>query len=219
MTDYYPPTLGAKAFTCPHCSVYAQQNWFSLHYPNGNTSIVRISNCEHCQKSGYWLSRALVSPIDTPVPMPHSDLPEPCQADYEEARNIFSVSPRAAAALLRLVVQKLLVALGQDGKNINADIGMLVKQGLSPKVQQALDYCRVVGNNAVHPLEISIEQEPEIAAALFDMINFIVEDRITRTKEIDALYAKIPEGALKAIEKRDTARSSHLTAKSDESNA
>jgi hypothetical protein len=36
------------------------------------------------------------------------------------------------------------------------------------------------------------------------MINFIVEDRITRPREIEDLYGKLPEESRKAIEKRDT---------------
>ena len=101
-----------------------------------------------------------------------------------------------------------MVALGTDGKNINSDIGALVKDGMPHKVQQAMDFCRVVGNNAVHPLEMSMEQEPEIAAALFDMVNFIVEDRITRHRQINELYSRLPEGAMKAIEKRDGVQAS-----------
>ncbi|MFG0456502.1 hypothetical protein [Shewanella mangrovisoli] len=71
------------------------------------------------------------------------------------------------------------------------------------EVQQALDYCRVVGNNAVHPGEIDLNDNPEIANSLFEMINFIVEVRISQPKKVAALYNILPEGALKAVAKRD----------------
>ena len=83
-------------------------------------------------------------------------------------------------------------------------IKKLVKEGLPILVQQALDYCRVIGNNSVHPGEININDSPDIAASLFDMINFIVEDRIAKPREIQALYDRLPESAKDSIQKRDS---------------
>lgn len=142
-------------------------------------------------------------PGEAPVPSCHEDLPESCVADYNEAREIVGRSPRAAAALMRLLIQKLLTELGQPGRNINEEIGNLVKAGLPVEVQRALDYCRVIGNNAVHPGEINIDDDPSIAHSLFEMVNFVVEDRITKSKKIAELYGRLPEGAQKAVERRD----------------
>ncbi|MDO8769947.1 MAG: DUF4145 domain-containing protein [Burkholderiaceae bacterium] len=137
--------------------------------------------------------------------MAHKDLPECCRKDYEEARVVVSDSPRAAAAILRLCVQRLTVELGGKGKKIDDDIAMLVAKGLPPLVQQALDICRVVGNNSVHPGELNVDDTPELVAQLFEMINFIVAQTIERENAIKAMYAKLPGGALAAIERRDGA--------------
>lgn len=145
----------------------------------------------------------MIVPSEAPVPPSHVDMPQQCRPEYDEARTIVAASPRAAAALLRLAVQKLLPVLGEKGKNINDDIGALVAKGLPVQVQQALDFCRVIGNNAVHPGEIDVNDTPEVAHNLFGMLNFIVEDRISRPKHIQSLYEKLPEAARQAISKRD----------------
>ena len=151
----------------------------------------------------FWYDKKMIVPAEAPVEPPHPDLPEDCLPEYNEAREIFARSPRAAAALLRLALQKLTPHLGEKGNNINDDIKSLVAKGLPTAVQQALDYCRVVGNNAVHPGEIEINDTPDVAQRLFEMINFIVEDRISRPKEIAALYEKLPESSRSAVEQRD----------------
>lgn len=151
----------------------------------------------------------MIVPSEAPVPPPHDDLPDSCVSDYDEARDIVVRSPKAGAALLRLVIQKLMVELGEKGKNINDDIASLVKKGLPIEVQQALDYCRVVGNNSVHPGEIIINDNPDVAYSLFEMINFIVEVRIAQPKKIEELYSVLPDGALKAVEKRDAKKESN----------
>jgi Domain of unknown function (DUF4145) len=65
-------------------------------------------------------------------------------------------------------VQKLCVRLGGGGANLNDDIGLLVQSGFPVQIQHALDVVRVIGNNAVHPGEISVDDNPEIAQALFE---------------------------------------------------
>ena len=130
-------------------------------------------------------------------------MPADVQADYREAAAIADRSPRGAGALLRLALQKLMPHLGGNGKNLDQDIGKLVADGLDLRVQQALDALRVIGNNAVHPGEIDLTEDPEKVATLFGLLNYIVEERITRPRQLEELYQSLPEGALKAIERRD----------------
>ena len=79
----------------------------------------------------------------------------------------------------------------------------MVKKGLSAKVQQSLDALRVIGNEAVHPGELDLRDDIEIATSLFQLVNFIAEKMITELKEIETIYGKIPEIKKKQIEERD----------------
>lgn len=152
MSVYYPPTFEKEEFHCIHCGVYAKQGWGHLRR-EGSVSVFKYSICHHCHEFCYWYEGRMIVPSEAPVPPPHQDLPESCVDEYNEARDIVARSPRAATALLRLAVQKLMVELGESGGNINDDIGSLVAKGLPVQVQQALDYCRVIGNNGLHPGE------------------------------------------------------------------
>ncbi|WPC04208.1 DUF4145 domain-containing protein [Pseudomonas benzenivorans] len=123
---------------------------------------------------------------------------------YQEAATIFVDSPKGATALLRLALQKLLKQVGKSGKNINNDIKELVAEGLSPKIQQALDILRVVGNNAVHPGQINLDDNSEIATKLFSILNFIADEVITKPRELDQLYSGIiPDETQEHIKQRD----------------
>jgi hypothetical protein len=204
VSGYYSPMLKEEHSHCIHCGVYAKQKWNTLYfnYSSVRTSPISYCICDHCKKISYWYDNEMIIPSDLPIQLPHTDMPEEIMGEYNEARSIFNRSPRASAALLRLAVQKLLTVLGEKGDNINQDIRSLVAKGLPVQVQKTLSFCRVIGNNAVQPGEINRNDSPEIAQHLFKMINYIVEDRITRPKQIERLYRSLPEGAGEAIEKR-----------------
>jgi len=150
------------------------------------------------------VEQKMLFPHAVTAPPPNSDLPEDVRKDFDEARIVVAQSPRGAAALLRLAIQKLCKHLGEAGENINADIASLVKKGLPAKVQQAMDIVRVVGNNAVHPGQIDIRDDADTATRLFGLINLVADVMITQPKHVESLYQNIvPESARQAIAKRD----------------
>lgn len=73
-------------------------------------------------------------------------------------------------------------------------------------MQQSLDAVRVIGNNAVHPGVMDPEDVADVCNSLFALVNVIVEDRITRPKMVEAVYATLPPKAREAVEKRDGAK-------------
>ena len=161
--------------------------------------------CGHCNRYSLWLKneRRMIFPFSGVAPLPNADLPTDITSDYMEARDIFGLSARGAAALLRLCIQKLCKFLGEPGKDINKDIAALVKKGLNPSIQQSLDIVRVIGNESVHPGTIDLRDEPDTAITLFLLVNIIADSLITQPKLIAQTYDLIPEGKRKAIEHRD----------------
>lgn len=166
---------------------------------------VFISSCYSCKDISIWLYDSLIFPVVNIEIEPNSDLDHDIRLDFNEAKSIFSASPRAAAALLRLCVQKLCRQLGMRGKKIDDDIGALVQKGLPVTIQQALDLVRVIGNNAVHPGEINLNDDRDTAYKLFELVNLIAYNQISQPKAIAQLFdQKVPDGAKQAISRRDT---------------
>lgn len=206
MKKHYTPEFDKQSFHCPHCGVYSNQIWKTVSiWNNGNENLrdIKLAYCTHCNDKSIWFQENMIEPNIGGVPLPNNDLSEDIKSDYYEARDILNKSPRGSAALLRLAIQKLCKELGEKGKNINQDIGELVKKGLPIKIQQALDYVRVVGNNAVHPGQIELKDNKEIAINLFSLINIIADVMITQPKEVDKLYGSLPKSQVESIEKRD----------------
>lgn len=207
------PELNLTAFHCPHCHVFSQQDWFRVSYYYGgsvhtNLSHWALSKCSYCREYALWYkdddgNGFQIYPKSTLVEEPNEDLNAVIKKLYAEAAEVKDISPRSAAALLRLALQELCKQLGEDGKNINDNISNLVRNGLPICVQKALDSVRIIGNNAVHPGEINVDDNIEIVNKLFGIINFIADQTITREKEINAFYANLPEKSREAVEKRD----------------
>jgi uncharacterized protein DUF4145 len=208
--EHVAPAFQKDSFHCMHCGVLAGQDWVQLivglGYPVLRSECWRC-RCYNCGKHSFWIGDdaggRLIDPMTGGGPRPHPEMPQDVKTDYEEARAIVNQSPRGACALLRFAVQELCVDLGESGKDLNKDIGSLVKKGLSQDVQEAMDSLRVIGNNAVHPLEMDLRDGNETASALFDLLNFVVEDMIARPKKRRSLFQKLPQGAREAIKRRD----------------
>jgi hypothetical protein len=208
MTPYTEPAFKQSSFNCPNCGAFAQQFWTGVMGANENSfgpkTDVFMATCSHCNQQSYWREKSMIYPLTSSAPLPNTDMPEDVKQDYQEARNIVNSSPRGAAALLRLAIQKLCVHLGESGENINNDIGSLVKKGLPDRIQKALDSVRVVGNNAVHPGVLDLKDDVLTAHKLFAFVNMICDSMITQPKELDKFYSDvIPDRAKEAIGKRD----------------
>ena len=214
---YISPEVKKESYHCPHCGVLAHQKWANITLRPMYDEIYqldtfnidldyywRASFCEHCKNVAIWLDEEMVYPQQLIVETPNEFIDDDIQEDYLEAAEIVNKSPRGAAALLRLALQKLLKQLGESGENINEDIKSLIQKGLNPTIQKALDYVRVTGNNAVHPGVIDLKDNKDIALKLFSIINFIAEKMIEEPQEIEDWFEHdIPEEEKNKINNRN----------------
>jgi hypothetical protein len=91
-------------------------------YSKSEMMNVWLSLCYTCGAFAVWVEDKIVYPIINSEIMPHEDMPGDVRDDFNEAALIVDQSPRGAAALLRLAIQKLMPHLKQKGKDLNAEM-------------------------------------------------------------------------------------------------
>ena len=67
------PAFIREAFTCPHCGVYAEQEWWmSEGLENAPTWVeqarVSLTRCRHCGGVAVWRGAAIVDPLPPECP-------------------------------------------------------------------------------------------------------------------------------------------------------
>ncbi|MCL2038643.1 DUF4145 domain-containing protein [Candidatus Saccharibacteria bacterium] len=220
--EYVPAEYAKAEFNCVYCGVFAEQQWASLFATGSQAdrpgdvptfsehlgNDYAVSKCKHCKKCILWLAKKIIIPKSIPVECPNDDLSDEVKELYNEAALVLADSPRAAAALLRLALQTLLVELGGNAKKtIHENIGEFVKTDkIDARLQKAADSLKVIGNNGAHPGEIDLVAEPEKVEKMFSLINYIADRMITQPKELDEMFNGLPEGAKVAVAKRDATR-------------
>jgi len=185
-----------------HALTYAETGQYGeeCHWEMANLAL---SMCFSCKGFAIWVEDKLIYPVRNATITAHEDMPDAIRSDFDEAASIVDKSPRGAAALLRLCIQKLMPILKEKGKNLNEDIASLVRKGLELDIQRALDIVRVTGNHVVHPGQIDLEDNKATAITLFELVNLIIERRIATPQRIEAMFRNLPPGALDQIESRD----------------
>jgi hypothetical protein len=132
-------------------------------------------------------------------------MPAEVRALHMEAAQVGVVSRRAAAALARAAVERLLKTLDPDApaKAKLADYIERVRPRVSAPLGQLLDVVRVTGNQALHvdnqPPELVLlvldsNVGPGVLETLLETANDLVDELITRPKRALELWEKLPEG-------------------------
>ena len=170
--------------------------------PSGRLMVAPLyaAVCARCRETSLWKvdegdTPRMIWPAHRRSEPPHPDMPEDMVRDYEEASAIFQASPRAASALLRLVVEKLCKRLDPEARSqmgLARRIDRLAKAGtLSDTDLAVLAVVKDKGNQAVHGEAGNIaEDEGDGYESLFPLINMIVETQISRPHRVKLLHKK-----------------------------
>lgn len=202
------PSLDRDAYDCPYCEAFAQQSHSGASRGRGgpySTPIqeLHVTRCGACSQEHVWWKDQVVVPRGRRGIAANPDTPASVKRIYDEAREVASISPKSAAALLRLALQMLVNDLVEGSDTLDKKIGVLVKRGMSSRVQKAMDTLRIAGNESVHPGTINLDDDSTMLDGLFVLMNVIVDEMVSRSKHIDELYAALPDGPREAIKRRD----------------
>jgi hypothetical protein len=155
----------------------------------------------------------MVFPGMRTAPQPSPDMPVKVRDYYEEAAGILERSPKGAAALLRLAIELIAIELGATQNTLDQKIGHLVGMGLPPMIKEAMDAVRATGGNAVHPGHIDLDDNRDIAASMFPLVNIVVDRLLTEPKQVQAIYDKVlTTGQKQHVEKRDAGTTEKIDA-------
>lgn len=207
MAKYEAPSLDKGSYTCPHCGTLALiQHETVFAQRTGGTMGTYWGHSERCTACGefiVWFDKKVVYPQTGDAPPADDDMPKDVRVLYQEAAAVSTASPRAAAALLRVAIETLVLELSDKSRLDDAIGDLVARELITHRLQKMLDTVRVYGNGAVHPGQIDVDDNAQVAVQLFRLVNRIVESGISEVRELDAMYNAIPEGKRQHIDRRD----------------
>jgi hypothetical protein len=158
-----------------------------------------IAFCQHCSRFTLWLGDAMIYPLVGEAPPPHEEMPPRIRELYEEARGVLPASPRASAALLRVVLEGLLEEAGYRQGRLADRLEKAREDGkLSASTYKLAETLRYAGNAAAHyePWKINPsegEEDREMVYHLFGFVNRVTEELIARPRQDEEIARKINE--------------------------
>lgn len=164
---------------------------------------VEMKRCEECGNDTVSIScirgpsRGLsvqVSPRSLVKKLPNY-VPFAIRQDYEEAHAIVSLSPKAAATLARRCLQGVIRDFWKitGKKTLYQEIDAL-KELIDPKLWQAMDDVRNIGNIGAHmegDVNYIIDVDPDEANIILDVIDHIITATYIARETIDKLLDKL----------------------------
>lgn len=170
--DAQPLSMGVfgRPFECPSCGLSVEHRWTQIHGIDG-FGFFEASRCSACGHNMLWRTwftptlkyvGEVVYPRAGGGPPPPLRLSRVAQADYNEARAIADASPRAAAALLRLVVSRVCAELASTRP---------AKGGDGVALADTLVEAKLLGSEAVAPGVLHGGDDANSVAMLFEAVH------------------------------------------------
>ena len=216
---------------CPHCGIAFHEDWQSAqmlrekkHPVLANIRNYEVSwgyettRCPNCgnvtikigaiiKNGAEWVKWRTVYPIGTNRAPVSPEVPSTIATDYIEACTVLPFSAKASAALSRRCLQAILHEAGYRGRDLNAEIDLLLneadpKKAIPARLHETVDTIRHFGNFSAHPINDKtalqiIEVEPEEAEWCLEILeecfeHFYVGPATVRARKatLDAKLAK-----------------------------
>lgn len=176
----------------------------------------RVSVCQACKRPTFWFEDKIIYPLNhSDIDEPNPYMPEEVKNLYLEAKSVFYLSYKSAAALLRLALEHLLLSLlkrKDDHESVSQEkaaplakrknislanmIRELVSYGkLSKRTAVLLDAIRVLGNDGVHVGIIKLEddEKKENILQLFAAMNLIITETYQADEFVKQIHSMVPE--------------------------
>lgn len=148
-----------------------------------DSKLFWIETCDICKDFNIvdYETEQVLYPMYSDIEAPNKDMPQKIKKLYEEASSIYKNSKRAALALLRLALDLLCEEKGYNKGNLYDKIENLARDGVfEDDIKEIAHGVRGLGNGAVHPREIDEEATEEEVKIVFELLNLITEELITK---------------------------------------
>jgi hypothetical protein len=176
---------------CDGCNSYALHqkttiNNLTTDQPVGLTVVV----CRQCSHSSVIVQSpdgisTIVYPLTFVGPSPATGMPDGVRRLFDDARAVGRQSPRAAVALMRVALERLVPGAGTLHTRITS-----IATGAH--VQRSMDLVRVIGNAALHDDEkVDFDPGPDVAVKLMELMNILIDVHL-QERPIQELRSIVP---------------------------
>lgn len=190
VSPYAPTALAMRCAVCGHDGVFVGVQQCNDAVFNGGAAAIRICPNPTCRAIALCIhdgSEVLEQFPPPAIDFDSSGLPEPILASLREAISCHSVGAfRAAALMVRRVLEELCLDRGATGKDLKARLQALGSGVVLPaELLSAADELRLLGNDAAHiesknydevgehEAELAIELAKEILKAVYQYVSLV----------------------------------------------